>query len=174
VSCEAANRRFRCSFDAGARLGRQGAAGVIAVLKGRDTDAADSGGGGSVAGGDALAFRPPAEREPRRACRVEHRVFNAGEMDMEHFLHHSTRPDRTGPSLPLGQRASRIGRWLWPPAAADGFARQEEVHAAGTAQPQELGGDDAWSMHTMRWVPIAVPLAALFMLLLAVLIGSRL
>ncbi len=29
-------------------------------------------------------------------------------------------------------------------------------------------------MKTMRWVPIVVPLAALFMLVLAVLIGSRL
>ena len=85
--------------------------------------------------------------------------FNTGEMDMEHFLRHSTRPDRAGSSQTWRQVALHIEQWVWPPTAADA----DSVH-----------GDDQWSMKTMRWVPLMVPLSALFMLVLAVLIGSRL
>jgi hypothetical protein len=90
-------------------------------------------------------------------------------MEMDHFLRHSTQPHRTG-----SQIASRIATWLWPAPAADAGTRQDDAHAGATAQAQDDSGDQAWSMKTMRWVPLVVPLAALFMLLLAVLIGSRL
>ena len=89
---------------------------------------------------------------------------------MEQFLRHSTRPDHTGSLRSGNQSALRIARWLWPPTATDAAARQDDVPAAATAPSQ----DELWRMNTMRWVPLVVPLAALFMLLLAVLIGSRL
>ncbi|MEP6504187.1 MAG: hypothetical protein ABJD97_12700 [Betaproteobacteria bacterium] len=78
---------------------------------------------------------------------------------MERFLHHSMRPDRTGTPPAWRQAVQHAARWLWPSTDADAGA-----HPA----------DEAWSMKTMRWVPFVVPLSALFMLLLAVLIGSRL
>lgn len=78
---------------------------------------------------------------------------------MERFVHHSMRPERTGPSQPWKQVAQHMARWLWPAAAADAGAHP---------------GDEAWSSKTLRWVPLVVPLSALFMLILAVLIGSRL
>jgi hypothetical protein len=92
-------------------------------------------------------------------------------MEMEQFLRHSTRPDHTGSSRSRNRTALLVGRWLWPPTATDAAARQDVVPAAAATAPSQ---DELWRMNTMRWVPLVVPLAALFMLLLAVLIGSRL
>ncbi len=93
---------------------------------------------------------------------------------MEHFLRHSTQPDRAGSPRTWRQVAPLIATWLWPPATGDAGARQDDGDATAAGQPQHLHGDDAWRIETMRWVPLVVPLAALGMLLLAVLIGTRL
>ena len=81
---------------------------------------------------------------------------------MEHSLRPARRPHhvRSAPTRPL---AARILAWVWPSTAANPDAGDHGAH-----------GDDNWSVHTMRWVPVVIPLTALGMLLLAVLIGTRL
>jgi hypothetical protein len=100
---------------------------------------------------------------------VQKGVFNTGEIEMERFLHHSTRPDPIGSSQTLRQDTLRFARWLWPPLVADADARHDDVDATADGQPPS--GTDPGMMH---WVPLVVPGAAVFMLFLAVIIGSRL
>jgi hypothetical protein len=68
----------------------------------------------------------------------------------------------------------RIAWWLWPPPVADASAQHDDVDAAAKEQQKALAGAEAWSLNTMRWVPLVIPMAALFLLLLTVVIGSRL
>ena len=88
---------------------------------------------------------------------------------MEQLIHHPTRPDGADSSHSLNQVASRIATWVWPPVESDAAAGQDGVDA-GTQDSDA----PAWSMRTMHWVPLVIPLTALGMLVMAVLIGSRL
>lgn len=81
---------------------------------------------------------------------------------MEQLIRHPTPLDPTGSSHPWNHLTSRIATWVWPPVEPDGDAATED------ADPP------AWSMRTMHWVPLVIPLTALGMLVMAVLIGSRL
>jgi hypothetical protein len=89
-------------------------------------------------------------------------VFFSEEMEMEQFIRHPRRLDPTGSSPSRNRAASRIADWVWPPVEPD-------VASEGDA-------DDApaWSVRTMHWVPLVVPAAALLMLGMAVLVGTRL
>ena len=86
---------------------------------------------------------------------------------MEQLIRHPAQPDSAGSPHSLNQVASRIATWVWPPV---------EPEAAGPRDGAATEDSDApaWSTRTMHWVPLVIPLAALGMLVMAVLIGSRL
>jgi hypothetical protein len=112
-----------------------------------------------ISSGDGLAAASPPSSE----------VFFSGDKEMAQLVHHSAGPDLSGPSHSLNHVASRIATWVWPPVEPESGTRQDGLDpATDDADPP------AWSMRTMHWVPLVIPLAALGMLVMAVLIGSRL
>ena len=88
---------------------------------------------------------------------------------MAQLIHHPTRIDPSGSPRSWNLAASRIATWVWPPVEPEAAPRQDG--ADGSTQDDD---PPAWSMRTMHWVPLVVPLAAVLMLGMAVLVGSRL
>ena len=89
---------------------------------------------------------------------------------MQPLIHHPTHADPAESPWSLKQAASRVGTWIWPPIETDAAARPDELDAEHPQDPDV----PLWSMKTMHWVPLVVPLAAVLMLFMAVLVGSRL
>ena len=83
------------------------------------------------------------------------------------FIHHPARNDPMGSSPSWNHAAARIATWVWAPVEPE--ATQQD----GMGTETQDSDPPAWSMRTMHWVPIVVPLAAVLMLVMAVLVGSR-
>ena len=88
---------------------------------------------------------------------------------MAQLIHHPVRIDPAGSSRSWSLMASRLATWVWPPVEPEAAPRQDGVDAA-TQEPDP----PAWTMKTMHWVPLVVPAAAVLMLAMAVLVGTRL
>ena len=101
---------------------------------------------------------------------------------MESSLRYSTLSDHAKASRTLTSFAVRIARWIWPALPPSVWASDSEFGATAVAQPRASSIDgqqmenrsslEAETRNDMRWVPVVVPLAALFLVLLAGFIGS--
>ena len=83
------------------------------------------------------------------------------------FIHHPARTDPTGSPQSWKHVGSRIATWVWAPL------EPEATRQDGVGAETQDSDRPAWSMRTMHWVPLVVPLAAVLMLGMAVLVGTR-
>ena len=86
---------------------------------------------------------------------------------MQPLIRHPSHTDPAGSPWSFKQAASHVATWIWPPIETDAAAQADAEHPQDPDAP-------LWSMKTMHWVPLVVPAAAVLMLLMAVLVGSRL
>lgn len=101
---------------------------------------------------------------------------------MESSLRHPTLSDRAEASRTLTPLGLRVARWIWPPLPPSVMASDGEFGSSAAAQSRASSIDeqqvedpsslDAETRNAMRWVPLVVPLAALFLVLIAGFIGS--